>query len=57
MIDKLSASSANIEMKVKVLKSIAEENNVKWEAKGFEDEAKAPQLVRLVSSIALLILI
>ncbi|KAJ0986482.1 hypothetical protein J5N97_004838 [Dioscorea zingiberensis] len=42
LVEKLSARAPDGETKVKVMTSIAQEHNVKWEPKSFEDELKKP---------------
>jgi hypothetical protein len=37
VIEKLSAGAPDIQMKIKTLTSIAEEHNIKWEPKAFEE--------------------
>ncbi|WVZ69116.1 hypothetical protein U9M48_017954 [Paspalum notatum var. saurae] len=42
VIEKLSAGAPDIQTKIKTLSSIAEEHNIKWEPKGFEEKLQKP---------------
>ncbi|KAL6840522.1 hypothetical protein ACP4OV_030332 [Aristida adscensionis] len=42
VIEKLSAGAPDIQSKIKTLSSIAEEHNIKWEPKAFEEKLQKP---------------
>jgi len=42
VIEKLSAGAPDIQTKIKTLSSIAEEHNIKWEPKAFEEKLQQP---------------
>lgn len=42
VVEKLSARAPDIETKIKILTSIAQEYNVKWDSKSFEDQLRKP---------------
>jgi len=49
VIEKLSAVAPDIQTKIKTLSSIAEEHNIKWEPKAFEEKLQQPNENPLVS--------
>ncbi|KAJ1285038.1 hypothetical protein BS78_03G250100 [Paspalum vaginatum] len=52
VIEKLSAGAPDLQTKIKVLSSIAEEHNIKWEPKGFEEKLQKPNEDLLYGSAA-----
>ncbi|CAO2178573.1 unnamed protein product [Urochloa humidicola] len=50
VIEKLSAGAPDIQTKIKTLTSIAEEHNIKWEPKAFEEKLQKPNEDNLYGS-------
>nr|TKW16299.1 hypothetical protein SEVIR_5G291700v2 [Setaria viridis] len=50
VIEKLSAGAPDVQTKIKTLTSIAEEHNIKWEPKAFEEKLQKPNEDRLHGS-------
>ncbi|KAG2600147.1 hypothetical protein PVAP13_5KG490900 [Panicum virgatum] len=50
VIEKLSAGAPDIQTKIKTLTSIAEEHNIKWEPKAFEEKLQKPNEDHLYGS-------
>ncbi|CAL4974476.1 unnamed protein product [Urochloa decumbens] len=50
VIEKLSAGAPDVQTKIKTLTSIAEEHNIKWEPKAFEEELQKPNEDHLYGS-------
>jgi hypothetical protein len=50
VIEKLSAGAPDLQTKIKTLTSIAEEHNIKWEPKAFEEKLQKPTEDLLVNN-------